>query len=94
MANRRTVFPIPADTWVRVINGLTAGTIYRKNNAPTYVSVVFDDVGDAPVDGTIPETAQAIFEDGNNEPISFTTAAYIWVACAKSGQSGSVIITL
>lgn len=97
MADKRTVFAIPADTWVRVINGATTGTIYKKNIIPVYVSMIFDDAGDTPVDGVIPATAEVMFRNTGEEfiePTSDSAAIYVWVACARAGVSGSVTATI
>lgn len=96
MADKRTVFPIPADTWVRVINGATSGMIYKKDVMPVYVSLIFDDAGDTPVNGVFPDTAEAMFRNTGEEfvePASDSAAIYVWVACRRAGVSGSVIAT-
>jgi len=97
MADKRTVFPIPADTWVRVINGATTGRIYKENIIPVYVSLIFDDAGDAPTNGGFPDTAEVMFRNTGEEfiePASDSAAIYVWVACRKAGVAGSVTVTL
>ncbi len=97
MADKRTVFPIPADTWVRVINGATTDTIYKENIIPVYVSMIFDDAVSAPTNGVIPATAEAMFRNTGEEvvePASDSAAIYVWVACAKAGVAGSVTVTI
>ena len=96
MANKRTVFPILADTWVLVINSATAAKIYKSITTPTYYSFAGTVIGDAPAT-TIPNTptAEKMFtgEDQLNEFVSDSAAVFLWVRCGP-GQVGSVIVTL
>lgn len=98
MADKRTVFAIPADTWIRVINGATTGKIYKKNIIPVYASMLFNDAGDTPA-GTVASnpTAEAMFKNTGEEFDEFASdsaAIYVWIRCVKAGVSGSVTVTL
>ncbi len=97
MANKRTVFPIPADTWVLVVNGATAAKIHKSKKDVTYYSFVGSASGDTP-STTIPNTptAEKMFtrnDDPSNEFVSDSAAVYLWVRCS-SEEVGSVIVTL
>lgn len=96
MADKRTVFPIPANTWVRVVNGATAANIYKKITTVNYYSAAFTLAGDTPVDQSVFDTATAekIFIDKPfNEPVGDSAAVYVWLRCAPD-KVGSVIVTL
>lgn len=96
MADKRTVFPIPADTWVRVVNGATSANIYKRIVVVDYYSMAFDNAADTPVDQSVFDTATAekIFIDKpSNEPVGDSAAIYVWLRCAP-GKVGSVIVTL
>lgn len=93
MANKRTVYSIPANTWVKVVNGKMAARIFKSNVSPTYYSMLYDDAVSTPVDGTIPATAEKMFMDGNVEVLSDSVVVYLWVACAED-QTGTVVVTV
>ncbi len=96
MADKRTNFPIPTNTWVLVLTAATSATMYKEDTGPNYVSMLYNDVGDDP--NTLeplpsnPDTAQLMFSDGIIEVFSDSEATYYWVAC-KDGKSGSIIVT-
>ena len=105
MADLRTNFPIPANTWVKVLSGSLSATIYKEKSTPEYMSLLYGaDVGtddpntllplDFPTskDNQTPPTSQKIFSDGLIEEHASSVATYYWIAC-KSGKAGSVVAT-
>lgn len=102
MADKRTNFPIPANTWVRVLQGKTSATIYKETLTSDYMSLMYDaDVGTDdpntlfPLTATTnqkPPTSQKIFLDGLIEEFSDPAVTFFWIAC-KSGKAGSVVAT-
>ena len=102
MADKRTNFTIPANTWVKVLSGKTSATIYKQSATPEYMSLLYNaDVGTNdpnalfPLTATTnqsPPTSQKIFIDGIIEEFSDPELTYYWIAC-KSGKAGSVIVT-
>ena len=102
MADKRTNFAIPANTWVRVLQGGTSATMYKEKTTSEYMSLIYSaDVGtDDPntlfplMDTTnqAPPTSQLMFSDGLIEEFADSVNTYYWVAC-KSGKMGSVIVT-
>ena len=97
MADKRTVFPIPADTWVKVIDGETAAKIYQSKTDVTYFSFVGTASGDTPSNTIIltPTAEQMFMEDGSkiNEILADSSNVYMWVRC-DVGEVGSLIVTL
>lgn len=97
MANKRTVFPITANTWVKIIDGSTAAKIYRSNTNVTYNSFVGTASGDTPT-GTVlaNSTSEKMFmEEGSkyNEVLADSAAVYMWVQCDPD-EVGELIVTL
>jgi hypothetical protein len=97
MANKRTVFPIPANAWTRVVNGATAAKLHKSKQDVTYYSMTYTAGTDTPT-GTIASnpTAEKMFTDSGdplNEFVSDAAAVYLWVRCAED-EVGSIIVTL
>jgi hypothetical protein len=97
MANKRTVFPIPANTWVKVLDGATAAKLHKNKQDATYYSFVGTAAGDTPAT-TIPNTPtkEKMFTNNGdplNEFVSDSAAVYMWVRCAED-EVGSIIVTL
>lgn len=96
MADKRTVFPIPANTWTRVVNGATAAKIYKSIATVDYHSMIFNAAGDTPIDQSVFDTATAekIFIDNPvNESVADSAAIYVWLRCPPD-KVGSVIVTI
>ena len=92
MADSRTRFSITKDKWTRVVNGGTSAKIWRSSVEPTaYYSMLFDDIGDTPVDGTIPNTAEKMFIESGVNFLDNSTTVYLWVTCV--GNDGVVVVT-
>ena len=95
MADKRTHYPIPADTWTKIIDGEVSASVYQEKTDVTYYSMSYDDSGDTPADvapSTI-DTAEKMFRDGSREQLDDSVLTYIWVRCAP-GEVGSLIVTL
>lgn len=102
MADKRTNFPIPANTWVKVLSGALTGMIYKEKTTSDYMSLLYSaDVGTDdpntlfPLTATTnqaPPTSQKIFLDGLIEEFGDSAATYFWIAC-KGGKTGSVVTT-
>lgn len=97
MADKRTVFPIPANTWVKIINGSTAAKIYKSKTDVTYFSFTGTASGDTP-SGTIlntPTAEKMFMEVGSkyNEILTDSAVVYMWVRCDVD-EVGSLIVTL
>jgi len=92
MSDMRTIINIPANQWVKVVNEKTTARIKRKDSSADYFSLIFDNVGDVPVDGIFPDTAERIFTKDDVVFLNSTIPVYIWIAC-KNGKSGKVQIT-
>ncbi len=102
MADKRTNFPIPDNTWVKVLSASLSAMIYKEESAPVYMSLLYSaDVGTDdpnalfPLTATTnqkPPTSQKMFLDGLIEEFADSAPTYYWVAC-KSGKSGSVVVT-
>lgn len=95
MADKRSVFNIPANTWVKVINGATAAKIRKGASIVNYYSMAFDSGADTPIDQSVfdTETAEKIFVKDIDEVVSDSAAVYTWLRCAPD-EVGSVIVTL
>lgn len=97
MANKRTVFPIPANTWVKVVDGATSAKIYRANTNVTYNSFVGTASGDTPSDTLLltPTSEKMFMEEDSkyNEILSDSAAVYMWVKCDLD-EVGELIVTL
>lgn len=93
MADKRTVFPIPANTWVRVVNGATAAKIRKSISTSIYYSMAL--TADVLPVGDIPSnpTAEIIFVKDIDEILADSAATYMYVRCGPD-QVGSVIVTL
>ncbi len=102
MADKRTNFPIPANTWVRVLQGSNSATMYKEKSTSIYMSLIYNaDVGTDdpnalfPLTSTTnqaPATSQLMFSDGLIEEFADPVPTFYWVAC-KAGKSGSIIVT-
>ncbi len=94
MADKRTVFTITANTWVRVVNGATAAKIRMIKSTVSYYSMAFTTGGETPT-GDIPAnpTAEKVFIKDIDEPVTDSAAVYLWLRCGPD-QVGSVIVTL
>jgi len=97
MANKRTVYDIAADTWVKIIDGETAAKIYNKKTDVSYHSFAGTSSGDTP-SGTIintPTSEKMFTEKGSeyNEILADSLAVYLWVRCGV-GEVGKLIVTL
>ena len=74
MADLRENFPIPANTWVKVLSASLSATIYKEKSTSEYMSLLYSaDVGTDdpnalfPLTATAnqtPPTSQKIFLDG------------------------------
>lgn len=95
MADKRTVVPIPADTWTEIINGETSAKVKEGKSTVSYYSMVFDSDVDVPADLTPANspTSERMFEDGTVENLDDSAPTYVWVRCSP-GEVGSVIVTL
>ena len=102
MADKRTNFPIPKNTWVQVLNASVSATMYKEKSTSNYMSLIYNaDVGtDDPnalfpltsTENQAPPTSQLMFSDGLIEEFNDPIPTYYWVAC-KSGEAGSIIVT-
>lgn len=94
MADKRTLYTITADTWVKIIDGEVSASVYQKKTDVTYYSMSYDDSGDTPadVDPSTIDTAEKMFRDGSREQLDDSALTYVWVRCAP-GQVGAVIVT-
>lgn len=91
MSDIRTRYPITEDEWTKIISAGTSAKIFRSLNGPVYYSMLYDNVGDTPVDGVLPATAEIMFEKSNVMNFVYPSAAYVWVMC-KTGN-GAVVVT-
>ena len=96
MADKRTVFDITADTWVKVIDGATAAKIYQKKTSVTYYSMVGTAGTDIPADtepANLPTAERMGFDQFDNHFVSDSSAVYMWVRCSP-GETGQLTVTL
>jgi len=93
MSDKRTVFEIPENEWVKVVNGLKNAKIVRSEIGPSYFSMAYDSITDIPTNGILYDTAEKMFESGNEMIVEDLNEVYVWVSCAKD-QAGRVIVTI
>lgn len=95
MADKRTVYPIPADTWVLILPaGATAAKV-RKRLAATYYSMIGTLVTDVPtgIPSANPTSERMSFDSADDHFVSDSAPVFMWVRCSP-GQVGSLIVTL
>lgn len=94
MANKRTVYPIPKNTWVKIIDGETYAGISRDIDGVSYYSMSYNDSDSTPVgDIAANPTVEEMFLDSPKEILNDSAPAYIWIRC-DNGQVGSVTVTI
>ena len=70
MANKRTVYDITADAWIKIIDGETAAKIHKSKTDVTYFSFAGTASGDTPSDTIIlTPTAEKMFMESGSESI-------------------------
>lgn len=92
MPDMRTIIDIPADQWVKVVDGKKTARIKRKDSSADYFSLIFDSLGDIPIDGEFPDTSERIFTKDDVVFLNSSVLAYVWIACRNS-KIGKVQIT-
>jgi hypothetical protein len=74
-----TFVDLPADTWTKIATNVTTGQVHLVDTSPNVIrSTYIQPTGGAePADN--PALGVPVFEDGNTEPISFSSGADVYL---------------